>query len=190
MADDSGLETGDGSSVSASSRGRGRRAAPQLFAELPEDVHDGPAVLAFHGRYHFAATPERVWDEIASVERLGRLWRWLHIVDATGTTVKPGVAVHGRVSPPIPWTMTVTVAMDTVVPGERVDATISGDLVGPALLRVGPEPDGCTVAVAWRMEMRQPAMRAASRVSRPLFVWGHDRVVASTVRGLRVHLSA
>lgn len=172
------------------SEGRGRRGAPALFADLPAGPpDDGPVVLAFHGRYDFAATPQRVWDEIASVERLEQLWRWLRIVDATHTTVTSGTTVHGRVSPPIPWTMAVTVEMDTVVPGERVDATVTGDLVGPASLRIQPDEHGATVAVAWRMAMMQPGMRMAARLSRPLLVWGHDRVVESTVRGLRGHLS-
>ena len=39
--------------------------------------------------------------------------------------------------------------------------------------------------VAWTVEMRQPAMRLASRFGRPLLQWGHDRVVEMTVAGFR-----
>ncbi len=39
--------------------------------------------------------------------------------------------------------------------------------------------------VAWTMEMRQPAMRLASRIGRPVLQWGHDRVVEMTVAGFR-----
>jgi hypothetical protein len=35
------------------------------------------------------------------------------------------------------------------------------------------------------MEMRQPAMRLAGRIGRPLLQWGHDRVVEMTVAGFR-----
>ena len=163
----------------------GRRAAPELFAGMERAHPDGPTVMGFHGGYVFAAPPDRVWEAIRSVESLSDLWSWLHVVDATEAELSSGVRLDGVVSPPIPWQMRVSVRMDEVVPGERIHATVSGDLRGPARLRILPEGSGSTVAVAWCMAMQQPAMRVAARVSRRPLVWGHDQVVATTIRSLR-----
>jgi hypothetical protein len=66
-----------------------------------------------------------------------------------------------------------------------IDATIEGDLTGDARLRFRPGPGGTWAEVAWTVEMRQPAMRLASRIGRPILQWGHDRVVEMTVAGFR-----
>lgn len=73
---------------------------------------------------------------------------------------------------------------------EGIDATISGDLVGDAHLRLHPEDDGTRVEAAWTVEMCQPAMRLASRIGRPVLQWGHDRVVEMTVAGFRRRIEA
>jgi hypothetical protein len=66
-----------------------------------------------------------------------------------------------------------------------IDATIEGDLTGVARLRLRPELEGTWAEVAWTVEMRQPAMRLASRIGRPVLQWGHDRVVEMTVSSFR-----
>ena len=48
---------------------------------------------------------------------------------------------------------------------------------------------GTRVTVAWTIEMMQPGMRLAARFAPRLLRWGHDRVVANTVNGLRRHLA-
>ncbi|MGH3578346.1 MAG: hypothetical protein ACRDU0_12430, partial [Mycobacterium sp.] len=66
-----------------------------------------------------------------------------------------------------------------------IDATVGGDLVGVAQLRLHAEGGGTRAEVGWTVEMRQPAMRLANRVGRPVLQWGHDRVVEMTVAGFR-----
>jgi hypothetical protein len=53
-----------------------------------------------------------------------------------------------------------------------------------------PEHAGSRVEVAWTIEMRQPVMRLAFRLGRPLMQWGHDRVVEVTVAGFRRRIQA
>ena len=65
-----------------------------------------------------------------------------------------------------------------------IDADVDGDLVGDAHLRFRPQEGGTSVEAFWEVEMRQPAMRLASRVGRPLLQWGHDRVVEMQIRNL------
>jgi hypothetical protein len=66
-----------------------------------------------------------------------------------------------------------------------IDAAVTGDLVGDAQLRLDPDEGGTRVHAAWAVEVRQPAMRLAGRLGRPLLQWGHDRVVEMTVAGFR-----
>jgi hypothetical protein len=63
-------------------------------------------------------------------------------------------------------------------------------LEGEATLRLHPAPGGVRVEAAWSIEMMQRPMRLASRVARPVLVWGHDRVVDVTVAGFRRGLHA
>jgi hypothetical protein len=71
-----------------------------------------------------------------------------------------------------------------------IDATVGGDLIGVAGLRLRPNEEGTWAEVSWKVEMQQPAMRLASRFGHPLLKWGHDRVVEATVAGFRRRLKA
>jgi hypothetical protein len=82
----------------------------------------------------------------------------------------------------------VRVELDSCVPPESIDASVRGDLVGDAHLRLQPHGPGTVTAVAWTVEMKQPAMRLAALVAHPLLRWGHDRVVDITVQSFRRQL--
>jgi hypothetical protein len=86
--------------------------------------------------------------------------------------------------------MRLRVQLDKCERPHAIDAVISGDLIGDAQMRLRPEGAGTWAEVAWKVEMRQPAMRLASRIGRPVLQWGHDRVVESTVAGFRRRLKA
>ncbi len=93
--------------------------------------------------------------------------------------------LHGTVSPPLPYRMRVQVRLEECTCPEEIGAVVDGDLVGDAHLRFRPEGRGTRVDAEWTVEMRQPAMRLASRIGRPVLQWGHDRVVEMTVAGFR-----
>lgn len=140
--------------------------------------------------HRFGVTPEQLWDAIDDVRRYPSWWSWLRDFQADGERLRPGLVMRGRVVPPVPYAMQVTVEVHEVAPMEQVRARVRGDLEGPAGLVLRRTEDGCEVTVCWRVEMCRGAMRSAARVARPVLVWGHDRVVAVTVRGLRRHLDA
>jgi hypothetical protein len=81
--------------------------------------------------------------------------------------------------------MRLQIELVQCTPPHAIDATVAGDLIGDAQLRLRPEGTGTWAEVAWTLEMRQLAMRLASRVGRPVLQWGHDRVVEMTVAGFR-----
>ena len=140
--------------------------------------------------YIIDASPEQVWEAIGHAEHFEGWWWWLGELRLDGEGLVPGALLHGLVSPPVPYRMRVTVHLDHCRAPSSIDATVAGDLVGPASLRLAPSTTGTRADVAWSLEMRQRPMRVAARVARPVLQWGHDRVVDATVAGFRRHVEA
>ena len=70
---------------------------------------------------------------------------------------------------------------DRVVPEERLEAKVTGDVAGTAWLVLTPSGGGSLVDVGWAMKPRSRAMQAAAMLARPLLRWSHEWVLA---RGL------
>jgi uncharacterized protein YndB with AHSA1/START domain len=150
----------------------------------------GRPIIAFRREYEFGLAPPELWHRIEQVEQYERWWPWLEELRLEGDRLEAGAMLNGVVIPPLPYRMRIRVELTRCEPPEAIDATISGDLVGRATLRVRPGGSGSLVEVAWTVEMMQRPMRLASRFGQPLLQWGHDRVVESTVAGFRRRLEA
>jgi hypothetical protein len=77
------------------------------------------------------------------------------------------------------------VHVQRLVPEELVETVVTGDLVGPACLEIASEESGSTARLSWQLELRDPALKLAARIARPLMEWGHDWVVSTGVRQFR-----
>jgi hypothetical protein len=75
----------------------------------------------------------------------------------------------------------VELLLDDVEPGERLAATVTGDIEGRAALDVSPAATGSAVDIEWRVRPRSRAMQVAAVLARPLLRWSHEWVLA---RGL------
>jgi len=148
------------------------------------------SVIDYRGHFAFDVPPEAVWSSIEHCERFESWWAWLREFRLDGAGLVAGAVMHGVVSPPVPYTMRIDVALDHCARPNRIDATVHGDLEGPACLVLEPAGAGTLVEVSWTVEMTQRAMRLAARVAHPLMRWGHDRVVEATVNGYRRHLAS
>jgi hypothetical protein len=146
-----------------------------------------PVITYRHG-FSFDLAPEQLWDRIEQFDQFERWWPWLTELRVEGTGLSTGSVLHGVVTPPLPYRMRVDIGLVRCERPGTIDAAIDGDLTGDAHLRVRPDGRGSWADVAWTVEMRQPAMRLASRIGHPLLQWGHDRVVAMTVAGFRRRL--
>jgi uncharacterized protein YndB with AHSA1/START domain len=142
-------------------------------------------VLTYRSAFRFDLPPDQLWHQIEGVDQFESWWPWLTEFRAEGGGLSEGAVLHGTVSPPLPYRMRIRIVFTRCRPAALIDATVSGDLAGPAHLRFHPDGGGSRVEVAWDLEMRQPAMRVACRFGRPLLQWGHDRVVEMTVAGFR-----
>jgi uncharacterized protein YndB with AHSA1/START domain len=144
-----------------------------------------PAVITYHRGYRFDLAPDRLWDQIEEVDQFERWWPWLSDFRIEGDGLSTGSVLFGAVTPPLPYRMRLRVELVDCDRPYAIDATVGGDLVGEARLRLHPAGTGTLADVAWTVEMCQPAMRVASRIGRPVLQWGHDRVVEMTVTGFR-----
>jgi carbon monoxide dehydrogenase subunit G len=144
-----------------------------------------PPVIAYQRGFAFDLPPDRLWDRMEEIDQFERWWPWLTDLRLEGNGLSAGSVLHGVVTPPLPYRMQLNVELVECDRPHAIHATISGDLTGEARLRLRPEGDGTWAEVAWEVEMRQPAMRIASRIGRPILQWGHDRVVEVTVAGFR-----
>jgi carbon monoxide dehydrogenase subunit G len=142
-------------------------------------------VLTYRSCFLFDPAPERLWDQIEQFDRFESWWPCLTDLSVEGDGLVTGSVLCGKVTPPLPYRMALRIELVECRRPHAVDATIGGDLVGEARLRLQSEGGGTRAEVAWSVEMRQPAMRLASRIGRPLLQWGHDRVVETTVAGFR-----
>ncbi|HEV3131969.1 MAG TPA: SRPBCC family protein [Acidimicrobiales bacterium] len=150
----------------------------------------GAPVITYQRGYRFDLAPDRLWDRIEEVDQFERWWPWLTEFRIEGDGLSAGSVLHGVVTPPLPYRMRLRVELVDCDRPHAIDATIGGDLIGEARLRLHPAAGGTLAEVSWQVEMCQPAMRLASRIGRPLLQWGHDRVVEMTVAGFRRRIAS
>lgn len=163
-------------------------AAPTLLASSA--VPTPPTVIDYRGAFDFPLSPAALWDALSDPHRFPAWWGWwLHDFGIEGDGLVDGAVLRGTVAPPVPYRMRVQVHLERCTAPRHIEATVSGDLRGPARLDLVPIDAGTRAEVAWRVEMMQRPMRLAARVAHPLLRWGHDRVVEATVAGFRRHVA-
>ena len=134
----------------------------------------------FDRSWAFDVGADRVWEALTRTDEYRRWWPWLR--EMSGDGLVPGGRSTCVVRAPIPYTLRFAVEIVDLVPGERVDAVVDGDLVGPAHLEVralGARRRGSEVRLSWEMKLQRPMLRAAARLGRPVMEWGHDWVVST-----------
>jgi hypothetical protein len=134
----------------------------------------------FDRRWAFDVPADRLWESLTRTDDYRRWWPWLR--ELSGDGLVPGGRSTCVVRAPIPYTLRFTVEIVDLVPGQRIDAVVKGDLAGPAHLEVrslGASRRGSEVRLSWQMKLQRPVLRAAARVGRPVMEWGHDWVVST-----------
>ncbi|MHB1446249.1 MAG: SRPBCC family protein [Acidimicrobiales bacterium] len=148
-----------------------------------------PYIIDYTGSFLFPVPPEALWSAIEDMEHFEGWWGWLSEFKLDGDGLRSGSVLHGVVSPPVPYRMTVRVELEHCVQPRLIEATVHGDLEGRARLALDAEAGGTRANVSWRIEMTQRRMRLAALLTGPLLRWGHDRVVETTVRAFRRQLA-
>ena len=127
--------------------------------------------------------PAVLWEALSRTDRYQQWWGWLRGFE--GGALEEGRTTGCIVRAPLPYALHFAVTVERVVAAERVEARVSGDLEGPAVLEMGSHLDGSWAGLHWEMELRAPLLRAASVLGRPVMVWGHDWVVGTGVEQFR-----
>jgi hypothetical protein len=142
-----------------------------------------PASFSSDRSYVFDVEPGEFWAAISRTDDFPRWWSWLRRLDAGG--LEEGTQARCEVDPPLPYNLRFTITLDRIVPERLVEATVAGDIAGPARLEVEPHRDGSQIRLTWDLVPGTPFLRGLSRVARPVMVWGHDRVIDLGVRQFR-----
>jgi hypothetical protein len=148
-----------------------------------------PAPFRYDRRFEFDLAPDELWQVLARTDDYQGWWPWLRGVEpgsestAAGTALVAGTIARCAVRAPLPYTLRFDVTLDRIEPGERVDATVRGDLDGPATLKLRPsERGGSWARLVWTLELRDRLLRPLSALTRPAMVWAHDRIIEVGLR--------
>lgn len=142
-----------------------------------------PAPFQYDEPFEFAVSPERFWASISQVDRFPEWWSWLREFDSEG--LRAGAHTQCAIQAPLPYVLRVAIDVERVVPNERVETHVSGDLEGSARLEVAPTATGCVARLVWALDLRERRLRQFARVARPVLGWAHDWIIRLGVRQFR-----
>lgn len=128
----------------------------------------------------FPFGPDEMWDRISQVAEFPSWWPWLRTFAGNG--LRPDDVWHCTVQPPLPYAVRFAITIDEVVAQQSVAATISGDIVGTAVLRIEPGAPGCRVRLTADLVPRKQSLQALSIVARPVVRFGHNWVLDTGAR--------
>jgi hypothetical protein len=147
-----------------------------------------PYAVRHDGQELFRLAPDDLWPEITDVHRFERWWSWLRDANLEPDEVLTGSVLDFAIVSPLPYKLRCTVEFTHVEVGEKIEASVTGDLKGWAELEIEPHEDGSMVFLSWELEPTQTPMRILVRAARPLIVrtkdWAVDIAVGSFRRNV------
>jgi hypothetical protein len=139
-----------------------------------------PAPFRYDHQFEFAVSPDAFWATISRVDNFPEWWSWLREFDSEG--LRDGAHTECVIQAPLPYALQVAIDVEHVVPNERIETRVTGDLEGPARLEIVPTAAGCAARLVWLLELRERRLRRFARVARPVLGWAHDRIISIGVR--------
>ncbi len=141
--------------------------------------------IDYREAFWFGVGPAELWETIERFDRFESWWAWLRDFRADTDGLVAGNVLHATVLPPLPYRLRLDIRLERCEPPHTVEASVTGDACGSAVLRLEPSDDGARVSVEWSLDMVSRPLRLAALVAYPLMRWGHDRVVETAVAGFR-----
>jgi uncharacterized protein YndB with AHSA1/START domain len=130
--------------------------------------------------WQLAMGADALWAALEDTASFPRWWAWLRDADLPSLT--EGADATFAVAAPLGYAMRLGLRLVEVVPGERIVATVDGDLVGRAELQILPDgPDTTTVVLRWDLALQRRLMRVLGWVARRVLESGHEWVVDAGV---------
>ncbi len=119
---------------------------------------------------------------MSSVAAYRSWWPWLVGFDAEA--LRAGAVWQCVVQPPVPYRLRFSLTLHHVVPMTTVEAVVTGDVVGTALLQLadGDRPSCTEVRLSSALSPGNRALRAVALMARPVARYGHDWVLDTGAR--------
>ena len=146
------------------------------------------AAFAFDRSWTFPVSRADLWSRLSDTSSFSSWWPWLRSFESV--PIEEGARTRCVIGPPLPYVLTVDLAVARVVESESIDVDVAGDLRGPACLELGDGDDGSTARLHWTLEVQRPMLRRAAVLGRPILQWGHDWVVRNGVEQFRATIAA
>lgn len=134
----------------------------------------------------FGVPADELWERLSSTAEYPAWWPWLVEFDATGG-FRRGAVWSCVVEPPLPYRVRFRLTLEHVRAPVRVDARVSGDIRGDAVLTIVDDEGGSTARLRSDLVPTNPVLRGVGVVARPLVAWGHDWVLDSGQRQFLEH---
>jgi uncharacterized protein YndB with AHSA1/START domain len=133
----------------------------------------------------FEHAPAVVWDALSRPQDYPRWWTWLRRIDIDGDGLTEGTTAHCYVRAPIPFALRVTLHVERVDAGRRVEVRIAGDLEGSGSLELADHTDGTCARLTWAVQPAPRLLRAAGWLARPALHWGQEWAVSTGAKQFR-----
>ena len=144
----------------------------------PESEHPG-SITTVH-RYDLPLPRADVWTLISEVSHYRLWWPCLRAFEAAALAA--GEEWRCEVQPPVPYAVRFHVVIEHIEAPVLVRATVSGDVVGQATLRLDEGFVGCTATLQSSLAPGNAALHVISRFAAPIARFGHDWVLDSGAR--------
>jgi uncharacterized protein YndB with AHSA1/START domain len=148
----------------------------------PGPAREIPGAITTKHRYELPLPREDVWRLISEVSQYRAWWPWLRAFDAAALAADE--EWRCEVQPPMPYLVRFRVVIEHVEPAVSVRASVTGDVVGVAMLRLDDRDSGhgCTATLDSSLAPGNRALRLVSRFAAPIARFGHDWVLDSGAR--------
>ena len=145
-----------------------------------------------HRQFHLttewliAAPLESVWKQLSTPERWPEWWPAVIAVEKLADGDANGVGMYRRMHwrTALPYTLTFNLRTTRIDRLRLIEGQSDGALVGLGRWQLERTAGGTYVRYDWMVDVTKTWMRLALPVLRPLFVWNHNKVMASGREGL------
>jgi uncharacterized protein YndB with AHSA1/START domain len=147
--------------------------------------------------WNLNAPRDQVWPVLIAAEQWPSWWRALKCVELVADGDESGVGAVRRMTwstLPLPGKLPLSLTLDMhitrVEPMRRIEGEAEGALSGRARWDIWPDGQRTRVRYDWIAEVMEPRLRRLTPLLRQVFVWQHNRIMASGFKGLVAALAA
>jgi len=142
-------------------------------------------------QWQFDAPLDAVWHAIADADTWQAWWKGVDSVpldpgDACGLGARRRYTCRSV----LPLRLTFVACVTRVVPLQRIEGRVEGELEGVGCCRLRHANGVTTVRYDWRVRATRRWMTWLAPLARPLLRWNHDQLMRTGGIGLARHLNA